>query len=117
MDTTNPPVSLGSTAIDVWRAWRSLPWQGIPTYGNALGCGEYCWQLDRSTPSGFALHRVINALATRPTSALEEEEVWSCLMTGALRIYTRRNGIGVSVAPVRILQEMTGKPIASGLPG
>ena len=117
MDTTNPSVSLGSTAIDVWRAWRSLPWQGIPTYGNALGCGEYCWQLDRSTPSGFALHRVINALATRPATTSEEEDCWNCLLTGALRIYNRRNGIGVSMVPVRILHEMTGKPIASGLPG
>ncbi len=74
MDTNNPPVSLGTTAIDVWRTWRSLPWQGMPTYGNALGCGEYCWQLDRSTPSGFSLHRVVNALATRPATAHEEED-------------------------------------------
>ena len=116
MDTNNPPVSLGPTAIEVWRTWRSLPWQGIPTYGNALGCGEYCWQPDRSTPSGFALHRVLNALVTRPATASEEDEVWDCLRIGALRIYSRRNGIGVSMAPVRILHEMTGKPIASGLP-
>ena len=89
MDTNNPPVSLGPTAIEVWRTWRSLPWQGLPTYGNAL--------------------------ATRPATAHEEDEVWSCLLTGALRIYNRRNGIGVSMAPIRILHEMTGKPIPSGL--
>ena len=83
---------------------------------NALGCGEYCWQPDRSTTSGFALHRVLNALVTRPATASEEGEVWDCLLLGALRIYSRRNGIGVSMAPVRILHEMTGKPIASGLP-
>ena len=41
--TTSPPVvakpSLGTTALDAWRAWRSLGWQGIPCYGNALGQG------------------------------------------------------------------------------
>ena len=117
MDTNNQPVSLGTTANDVWRTWRSLPWQGLPTYGNALGCGEYCWQLDRSTPSGFALHRVLDVVATRPATASEEESVWGCVLSGDLRIYNRRNSIGVSMAPVRILHEMTGKPIPSGLLG
>ena len=114
MDAINQPVSLGPTALDVWRAWRSLPWQDLPTYGNALGYGEYCWVFDCSTPSGFTLHRVLDVVATRPATASEEESVWGCVLSGDLRIYNRRNSIGVSMAPVRILHEMTGKRYLPG---
>ena len=112
---STPKPSMGSTAIAVWRAWRSLPWQGYSTYGNALGVGEFCWQPDRSKPSGHALHRVLDAIASRPATVTEEDEVWECLLSGALRIYTRRNGVGVSTAPLHILHKMTGSQIPAGL--
>jgi hypothetical protein len=63
------------------------------------------------------LHRVINELATRPATQSEEDEVWDCMLQGALRIYTRRNGIGVPKTPVHILHEMTGCALPSGLAG
>jgi hypothetical protein len=111
--TTSPPVvakpSLGTTALDAWRAWRSLGWQGIPCYGNALGQGEFTWM------RGADLHKVLDVYLTRPATESEVDEVWDCMLTGALRIYTRRNGIGVSRIPVAILHEMTGNPLPSGL--
>ena len=113
MATEKP--SLGSTGLEAWRAWRALPWQNLPCYGNALGVGEFCWQPNRSTPSGMELHRVVNDLCTRPATQAEQDDVWDCLLTGALRIYTRTNRLGASKAPVRILHEMTGNPLISGV--
>lgn len=101
--------SLGATALEAWRAWRALGWQGLPCYGNALGIGEFTWM------SGDKLHKVLNVFLTRLATQSEVDEVWDCMLTGALRVYTRRNGVGVSHAPVTILHEMTGNPLPSGL--
>ena len=101
--------TLGTTALEAWRKWRSLSWQGLPTYGNALGLGEFTWM------PGDQLHKVLNVYLTRPATQSEVDEVWDCLLSGALRIYTRRNGVGVSCLPVTILHEMTGNPLPSGL--
>lgn len=101
--------SLGATALEAWRAWRSLGWQGLPCYGNALGLGEFTWM------QGDQLHKVLNVYLTRPATQSEVDEVWDCMLSGALRIYTRRNRVGVSCMPVTILHEMTGNPLPSGL--
>ena len=114
--TTTKPI-LGCTALEAWRNWRALPWQNLPCFGQALGLGEFCWQPNRTKPSGHELHRVLNELATRPATEAEEDEVWDCMLKGALRIYTRRNGIGISKTPVTILHEMTGNRMESGLTG
>ena len=113
METTKP--TLGDTALEAWRNWRALPWQNLPVFAQALGVGEFCWQPNQAKPSGHELHRVINELTTRPASPSEEDEVWDCLLKGCLRIYTRRNGIGVPKTPVHVLHEMTGTPLASGI--
>lgn len=101
--------TLGATALEAWRNWRSLGWQGLPTYGNALGLGEFTWMVDNH------LHKVLNVFLTRPATPAEEDEVWDCMLSGALRVYTRRNGVGVSCLPVTILHEMTGNPLPSGI--
>ena len=79
MATTKP--TLGSTALEAWRNWRVLP-----CFGQALGVGEFCWQPNQAKPAGQKLHRVINELATRPATESEEDEVWDCMLKGALRI-------------------------------
>lgn len=107
--------SLGETAIEAWRKWRGLPWQNTPCFALAPGLGEFCWQRNGNKPCGYELHRVINALATRPATELESDEVWKCLLSGVLRIYTRRNLVGVPNTPIRILHERTGTPVASGI--
>lgn len=101
--------SLGPTALAVWRAWRALPWQGLPVYGNALGIGEFTWSADGKLQKVVALHLV------QPVTPDEEEAVWVCLLDGALRIYTRKNWSGASQAPITILHEMTGTPMPSGI--
>lgn len=116
MTTTKPArvatrPALGSTALEAWRKWRALSWQGLPTYGNALGLGEFTWL------HGDQLHKVLTVFLTRPASPSEVDEVWDCLLSGALRIYTRRNGVGVSSLPVTILHEMSGSSLPSGIPG
>lgn len=102
--------ALGSTALEAWRKWRALSWQGLPSYGNALGLGEFTWM------PGDQLHKVLTVFLTRPATQSEVDEVWDCILSGALRIYTRRNGVGVSTLPVTILHEMTGNPMPSGMP-
>lgn len=106
---------LGSTALAVWRNWRALPWQGQPSFAQAPALGEYCWQPDRRTPSGFALHRVLCPLTTRPASADEEDAVWDALTQGHLQIYLRRNHRNASMSPTVLLHEATGVPLASGV--
>ena len=101
--------SLGATALEAWRAWRSLGWQGLPCYGNALGLGEFTWM------QGDQLHKVLNVYLTRPATQSEVDEVWDCMLSGAPRTYPRRNRVGVSCMPVTILHEMTGNPLPSGL--
>lgn len=103
--------TLGATALEAWRKWSALSWQGLPTYGNALGLGEFTWM------PGNQLHKVLNVFLTRPATPTEVDEVWDCMLSGALRIYTRRNGVGVSSLPVTILHEMTGNPLPSGILG
>ena len=115
VETTKP--TLGDTALEAWRNWRALPWQNLPCFGQALGVGEFCWQANQAKPAGQELHRVINELVTRPATESEEDEVWDCMLNGALRIYTRRNGIGIPKTPVTILHEMTGYRMESGLTG
>lgn len=112
-----PSRSLGSTALAVWRNWRALPWQGQPCFAQAPALGEYCWQPDRRTPSGFALHRVLCPLTTRPASAAEEDAVWDALMQGHLQIYLRRNQRNAVAPPSVLLHEATGVPLASGVDG
>lgn len=101
--------TLGTTALEAWRAWRTLGWQGLPCYGNALGQGEFTWM------PGDQLHKVLDVFLTRPATQSEVDEVWDCMLFGALRIYTRRNGVSVSSVPVTVLHEMTGNPLPSGL--
>lgn len=112
---TTPETTLGTTALEVWRVWRALPWQGLPCYGQALGVGEFCWQPSQKAVAGFELHRYLNEFSTTPASEVEQDLVWECLLSGALRIYTRRNRMGGSRTPVHVLHEMTGLPFPSGL--
>ena len=106
--------TLGATALDIWRSWRALPWQGLPVYGKGSGGGEYTWQNDSSVPAGKSLHRVLDTICTRPATESEEEALWNDLINGKLRIYTRRNGFGVGSAPVSILHDAADS-IPSGL--
>ena len=107
--------TLGTTALEIWRAWRALPWQGLPVYGQVTGAGEYTWLNDSSSPSGKSLHRVLDAICTRPATKSEEDRLWNGLINGKLRIYTRRNGVGVSSEPVSILHEASADVVPSGL--
>lgn len=107
--------SLGSTAIEVWRNWRALPWQNRPCFGKASGLGDFCWQRCSKTPSGMELHRVVNELVTCRATTKEEDRVWDCLLSGSLLIYTRHNRVGGSKEPVTLLHEATGIGIPDGL--
>lgn len=103
------PRNLGKTGLDIWKAWRSMPWQGIGVYGNALCVGEFTWQADGN------LYRVLDGCLVRRASQAEEEEVWKCLLDGCLRIYSRRGRERFSSSPVHIYHEMTGCPVPSGV--
>lgn len=71
--------------------------------------GDFTWMANGT------LHKWLTPYTTRLATPSEQDDVWDCLLSGALRIYTRRNGLGVSFQPVRILHEMTGQPLPSGL--
>lgn len=71
--------------------------------------GDFTWMADGT------LHKWLTPYTTRPATRSEQDDVWDHLLSGALRIYTRRNGVGVSFQPVSILHEMTGRSLPSGV--
>ena len=110
------PPSLGTTADEVWRAWRAQPYvMGGACYAVITGAssvGEVTWQND-------GLYRVMDAdgsRAKRLTNA-QEDEVWEALVAGRLLIYRRRNSIGRQDSPKSklVLHEAGGTPIPDGL--
>lgn len=115
-DLASQPASLGSTAMEVWRAWRTQPYQiGNPCYATAVDHsieGELTWQNDGI----YRVSRTDARQATRLTNS-EEDKVWDAIVAGQLRIYRRQRASADAGAAgsMTVLHEATGTGIPEGL--
>lgn len=107
-DAARRTPSLGQVAVEVWRTWRALPWQGMPCYASAPGTGEFTW-----LPDG--LYRRLDHIYSRRASQVEEDTLWQSLLDGHLSIYLRRNTPSWNGIPAAVLHQASGTPLPSGI--
>lgn len=113
--------SLGETALDVWRAWRSLvPGGGMIVVARTSIGAELAWGMDHRrpeerTPTGLRLERLTGASAI-PLTAAEVDQVFGLLSAGRLTIGMRRTGWRFDPANpyfdlLKVFHRATGKPL------
>ena len=104
--------SLGSTAREVWHAWRRATDQRVGQdriFGWTITLGEVFW-LDGK------LCRYVGYPGYQPLTERQEDEVWNDLCRGMLQIHRRRYApiVGANYAPSAILHAATGEPLPPG---
>ncbi len=109
MSTQAPhvPPSLGSNALEVWRAWRDLTAQGGENgriEALSVGMGTYQWREGKL----WRLWKVERLPLREQVGKTEEDELWRGVCNGWVQVYLPACR---GLYPERVLHQSTGQAI------